>query len=147
MCCDCPFSQKIKEIKRVEEGILQCMFGGRGGQNMIKVGRQYKQVVFIKQGVKNPLLFTLIVNYQKKLKTFLFKTNQSIHITLEAINCSSYLIYNVATFIMQESPYYQKIISNNFISLPVPCISESSLEIKIKLNFYFQFSLWCLRGK
>ena len=42
MCCDCPFSQKIKAIKRVEEGILQCMFGGRGGQNMIKVGRQYK---------------------------------------------------------------------------------------------------------
>ena len=29
--------------------------------------------------------------------------------------------------------------------LNVPCISESCLEIKIKLNFYFHTSLWCLK--
>ena len=29
--------------------------------------------------------------------------------------------------------------------LPVPCISESCIEIKIKLNFYFHTSLWCLK--
>ena len=31
------------------------------------------------------------------------------------------------------------------LTLPVPCISESCIEIKIKLNFYFQTSLWCLK--
>ena len=29
--------------------------------------------------------------------------------------------------------------------LPVPCISESCIEIKIKLNFSFHTSLWCLK--
>ena len=29
--------------------------------------------------------------------------------------------------------------------LNVPCISESCIEIKIKLNFYFYTSLWCLK--
>ena len=31
------------------------------------------------------------------------------------------------------------------ITLPVPCITESSIEIKIKLNFYFHTFLWCLK--
>ena len=31
------------------------------------------------------------------------------------------------------------------LTLPVPCISESCIEIKIKLNFYFQASSWCLK--
>ena len=31
------------------------------------------------------------------------------------------------------------------LNLPVPCISESWTEIKIKLNFYFHTSLWCLK--
>ena len=30
------------------------------------------------------------------------------------------------------------------LTLPVPCISESCIEIKMKLSFYFHASLWCL---
>ena len=29
------------------------------------------------------------------------------------------------------------------LTLPVPCISQNYIEIKIKLNFYFHTSLWC----
>ena len=32
-----------------------------------------------------------------------------------------------------------------FLTLPAPCISESYIEIKINLNFYFQICLWCLK--
>ena len=31
------------------------------------------------------------------------------------------------------------------LTLPVPCISGSCTEIKMKLNFYFHTSLWCLK--
>ena len=31
------------------------------------------------------------------------------------------------------------------ITLLVPCITESSIEIKIKLKFYFHTSFWCLK--
>ena len=31
------------------------------------------------------------------------------------------------------------------LTLPVPCISKSCIEIKIKLNLYFRTSLWCLK--
>ena len=31
------------------------------------------------------------------------------------------------------------------LTLPVLCIPESCTEIKIKLNFYFHTSLWCLK--
>ena len=31
------------------------------------------------------------------------------------------------------------------LTLNVPCISESCVEIKINLNFYFHASLWCLK--
>ena len=31
------------------------------------------------------------------------------------------------------------------LTRPVPCTSESCIEIKIKLNFYFHTSLWCLK--
>ena len=34
--------------------------------------------------------------------------------------------------------------NSTILTLPVPCISESCIEIKIKLNFYFHTSLWCL---
>ena len=37
-------------------------------------------------------------------------------------------------------------LPNNF-TLNVPCISESCIEIKIKLNFYFHTSLWCLKKR
>ena len=33
-----------------------------------------------------------------------------------------------------------------YLTLPIPCISESYIEIKIKLNFYFHTSLWYLKG-
>ena len=32
-----------------------------------------------------------------------------------------------------------------FLTLNVPCASESRIEIKIKLNVYFHTSLWCLQ--
>ena len=35
--------------------------------------------------------------------------------------------------------------SKNILTLSVPCFSESCIEIKIKLNFYFHISLWCLK--
>ena len=31
------------------------------------------------------------------------------------------------------------------VTLNVPCISESCIEIKINLNFYFHTPLWCLK--
>ena len=31
------------------------------------------------------------------------------------------------------------------LALNVPCISEGCIEIRIKLNFYFHTSLWCLK--
>ena len=31
------------------------------------------------------------------------------------------------------------------LTLPVPCISKSCIEIKIKLNFYFHTSFWYLK--
>ena len=33
----------------------------------------------------------------------------------------------------------------SYLTLNVPCISESCIEIKIKLNFYFHTSLWCFK--
>ena len=33
----------------------------------------------------------------------------------------------------------------HLLTLSTPCISESYIEIKIKLNFYFHASLWCLK--
>ena len=32
------------------------------------------------------------------------------------------------------------------LTLPVPCIFESCIEIRITLNFYFHTSLCCLKG-
>ena len=34
---------------------------------------------------------------------------------------------------------------SSMLILPVPCITQSCTEIKIKLNFYFRTSSWCLR--
>ena len=38
------------------------------------------------------------------------------------------------------------IAKNLTLTLPVPCISESCIKIKINLNFYFHTSLWCLKS-
>ena len=35
--------------------------------------------------------------------------------------------------------------ASKYITLPVPCISENCIEIKIKLNFYYHTSLLCLK--
>ena len=43
---------------------------------------------------------------------------------------------------------YKWKIDNNYenrLTLNDPCISESCIEIKIKLNFYFHISLWYLK--
>ena len=32
-----------------------------------------------------------------------------------------------------------------FLTLPATCISENCIKIRINLNFYFRFSLWCLK--
>ena len=34
---------------------------------------------------------------------------------------------------------------NVILTIPALCISESSIEIKIKTNFYFHTFLWCLK--
>ena len=39
-----------------------------------------------------------------------------------------------------DNHYENRLTRNN------PCISESCIEIKIKLNFYFHTSLWYLKG-
>ena len=36
-------------------------------------------------------------------------------------------------------------VTIQFLTLKGLCISESCIEIKIKLNFYFHTSLWCLK--
>ena len=33
-----------------------------------------------------------------------------------------------------------------YLTLNIPCISESFIEMKTKLNFYFHTSLCCLKG-
>ena len=44
-----------------------------------------------------------------------------------------------------KKQYFSMILKLSVLILPIPCISESSIEIKIKLNFYFHTSLWCLK--
>ena len=41
---------------------------------------------------------------------------------------------------------YLHLIIKHSLILPVLCISESYIEIKINLNFYFQTSLWRLKS-
>ena len=40
---------------------------------------------------------------------------------------------------------YKVFTPRNYLTLPAPFISESCIEIKINLNFYFHTSLWCLK--
>ena len=40
-----------------------------------------------------------------------------------------------------KKQYFSMILKLSVLILPIPCISESSIEIKIKLNFYFHNSL------
>ena len=45
---------------------------------------------------------------------------------------------------------YRRAVSNILkeliLTFSVPCNSESCIEIKIKLNFYFHTSLWASKG-
>ena len=43
------------------------------------------------------------------------------------------------------TPHYFREFIFVKLTLPTPCISESCIEIKIKLNFYFHTSLRCLK--
>ena len=36
-------------------------------------------------------------------------------------------------------------VKKGVLTPPAPCISESCIEIKINLSFYFHTSLWCLK--
>ena len=52
---------------------------------------------------------------------------------------------------MMNNCYLRTILQNSCwwrptLTLNVPCISESYIEIKIKLNFYFHTSLWGLKA-
>ena len=44
------------------------------------------------------------------------------------------------------SQFLISIIRYNSLTLQEPFIFESCIEIKIKLNFYFHTSLWCLKS-
>ena len=41
--------------------------------------------------------------------------------------------------------YGKRTVARYGLTLNVPCISESCIEIKIKLKFYLHTSLWCLK--
>ena len=38
------------------------------------------------------------------------------------------------------------VVNLKILSLSDPCISERCIKIKIKSNFHFHTSLWCLKG-
>ena len=42
-------------------------------------------------------------------------------------------------------PFYEKYPRHDVLNLPIPCISESCIEIEIMLNFSFRACLWCLK--
>ena len=46
-------------------------------------------------------------------------------------------------FVMQTLK--KQVFFTAILTLNVPCISESCIEMKIKLNFYFHTSLWSLK--
>ena len=50
-------------------------------------------------------------------------------------------VTNLHNKFLKRSFYF----NDDWLTLPVPCISESCIEIKIKLNFYFHTSLLCLK--
>ena len=47
-------------------------------------------------------------------------------------------------FVMQ--PLKKQVFFTAILTLNVPCISESCIEMKIKLNFYFHTSLCASKG-
>ena len=51
------------------------------------------------------------------------------------------LIWHLHLAFRSASIFYIKYL----LTLPSSCISESCIKIKIKLNFYYHTSLWCLK--
>ena len=70
---------------------------------------------------------------------------------LQRAKCTSQECENVIFFyssvLIARNEKYDRPFMNTFSSLTllVPCISESCIEINIKLHFYFHTSLWCLK--
>ena len=49
------------------------------------------------------------------------------------------------TYGKRSGPRVSSMLLYGLLKLNDPCISESCVEMKIKLNFYFHTSLWCLK--
>ena len=86
------------------------------------ISKSSKEVLFPKTA-KRPLSYS--VQQSKK--------NQSPRIKKFSINVIPQIIF---------STFHSIAFS---LTVPVPCISESCVKIKINLNFYFHTSLWCLK--
>ena len=55
-----------------------------------------------------------------------------------------WIVYTVNSF-RSDAAICKCSIEKLSLTLTVPCISESCIEIKIKLNCYFHTPLWCLK--
>ena len=96
------------------------------------------------------IYLTLFPNFQITLG--LMKSNGCVAL-LDVLNIDlQYTIYVnelilplFSLFIVYRKQMTWKSIVKTMLTLNVLCISESYIEIKIKLNFYFHTSLWCLK--
>ena len=116
---------------------------------------------FLKSMIKPPLIWiislTLFPNFQITLG--LMKSNgyvallNALHLDLQQChNLCQWADINSISFIHSllknrwpGSRLLCSIIHKMMLTLNVLCISDSYIEIKIKLNFYFHTSLWCLK--
>ena len=65
----------------------------------------------------------------------------STYISRMTVTLRVCLLISFFPFLVASSPF----ITSSGLTLNVSCISESCIDIKIKLNFYFHTSLWCLK--
>ena len=75
--------------------------------------------------------------------------NTAIDTLCKIIKCFTGIIYCSEGYgiIIHDSnlfPVYLPMLLS-FLTHNITCISESCIEIKTKLNFYFHTSLWCLK--
>ena len=62
--------------------------------------------------------------------------------------CTSFYFATETHLLKQHVCKFMHMIPQVFyivLTLKVPCISESCIEIKIKLDFYFHTSFWCIK--
>ena len=95
------------------------------------------------------------MSFEKIPKTFINITWKSLffHLVILSLNLENCIFsFSVSYLIkLSSSSWCPNILFKslwniaNFLSLNVLCIFESCIEIKIKLNFYFHTSLWCLK--